>query len=297
MPSPELADPLLQEVRAGDRTRYLAQLFAPETARPALTALAAYRLELLRIVTRLTEPLAAEVRLQWWRDAIRGEGTGAVSGVPLVDALRDGMDRYAWPADTLADVSEAHIHDLYADPFADLTAFDGYAGETEGALTQLSAMALAITAHGRRDGLAAARGCAAASGYAGVTLTAERAVLSAEDALERSRTLIPETVWRQAGVEIAGALSSGNASRQGVNEAIARIASHGLSAHAAMRELLPASAPAVRVAFLPAMAARPLLETAHRAPHKVVPPPQWRTQLRLWRSARWLAALRSFRTS
>ena len=101
------------EIRTHDRTAFLATLFAPEAARPALLALAAYRIELRRIVERARDPLAAEIRLQWWRDALTG--AGEAGGVPIAVALQEAAARCRWPAETLAAISEAHIYDLYAD--------------------------------------------------------------------------------------------------------------------------------------------------------------------------------------
>lgn len=284
-------DALADEVRRADRSAYLALLFAPEAARPALTALAAYRLELQRIVARVGEPLAAEIRLQWWRDAIRGEGYGDVAGVALVDALREGMARYGWPADTLCAVSEAHIHDLYADPFDTPDAFDGYAGETEGALTQLAAMALGVEALGEEAGLAAARTAATASGYAGVVLTGARALMDAGSALAAGRTLIPASLWTGGAPALAAALASGRMP-EGADAALAALAAHTIEADAHMRQLAPAIDASVRAAFVRAFAAAPVLANAARSPHSVARPGPLKTQWHIWRAARTLRSLR-----
>ena len=64
-------------VRAGDRDRFLATLFAPATHRPSIFALYAYNLEIVRIREAARAPLAGEIRLQWWRDVLLGDARAA----------------------------------------------------------------------------------------------------------------------------------------------------------------------------------------------------------------------------
>ena len=59
-------------VREEDRDRFLATLFAPARVRPALFALYAFDIEIAHVAARVSEPLAGEVRLQWWRDVVTG---------------------------------------------------------------------------------------------------------------------------------------------------------------------------------------------------------------------------------
>ena len=63
-------DYCLDQVRQGDRDRYLILLFAPATGRGHLAALAAFNLELARAREQTSESLLALIRLQWWREAI-----------------------------------------------------------------------------------------------------------------------------------------------------------------------------------------------------------------------------------
>jgi len=274
------------DVRTGDRTTYLAILFAPEAARPALFALAAYALELGRIVARAREPLAAEVRLQWWRDAIRNEGFGADAPVPLVRALREGMARYGWPADTLAAMSEARIHDLYADPFADTDGFDGFAGEAFAAPLQLAAMACAIAVHGDDAGFAAARTAAGAAGHGGVALAAADAAQGEARRLAAGRTHIPATVWQAAGVaDIRAHIEAGTVPVE-LPAAVTAIAAHGEAADRAFRAAAGGADPAVRPALLTAFTARRALAAARKHPEAPREPGPLATQWTLWRAAR-----------
>ncbi|MEM7692877.1 MAG: squalene/phytoene synthase family protein [Pseudomonadota bacterium] len=268
-------------VRAADRTAYLATLFAPEVARPALLALAAYGLELTRIVTRANDPVAAEIRLQWWRDAIRNEGFGEGAGVPLVTALREAANRFAWPLDTLCTISEGRIHDLYADPFADFDAFDGYAGEVFGAPLQLGAMAVSIARLGEASGLAAARTAASAAGYGGVVLCTQDALHGEAARLLVGRTHGPQTAWQSAGVaDLPARLNAG----AGAPPPLAALRDHGQRAADAFWRAADATAPEARSALI-------LAGAATRGLSRCAPPGPFRAQLRLWRAARQLRPL------
>src|SRR2546423_11462815 len=84
-------------VRAADRDRFLTTLFAPAEHRPALLALYAFNLEIARVREIVHEPLAGEIRLQWWSDVLEGEGRGegaahpgAAGLLPNVAAHRPG---------------------------------------------------------------------------------------------------------------------------------------------------------------------------------------------------------------
>jgi len=276
-------------LRRADRTRYLAALFAPESVRPALHALGLYAVELERIVRRARDPVAAEVRLQWWRDAVADRGYGAGATVPLVRALREAMGRYAWPPETLAAMSEARIHDLYADPFADTDAFDGYAGEAHAAPLQLAAMALAMDALGEEDGIAAARSAAVAAGHGGVALAAADTVLAERERLAAGRTHIPLSLWREAGARAPQDDLAEGREPEGLGRAVTLMAAHGAEADEATRTAAAGVAPAARPALLPAFTAQPVLRSAAARPLSPRAPGPLATQWRLWRAARVLS--------
>ena len=81
-------------VRAADKDRFLATLFAPAEHRGALFALYAFNLEVARVREVVREPLSGEIRLQWWSDVLRGEGRGEVGAHPVAAALRATIARY-----------------------------------------------------------------------------------------------------------------------------------------------------------------------------------------------------------
>ena len=90
-----------EQLRANDRDRYFATLVLPEKERPAITALYAFNADIASIRNRAKEAAAGEIRLQWWHDALAGQGHGTVRANPLADALLDAIAEYGLPVPAL----------------------------------------------------------------------------------------------------------------------------------------------------------------------------------------------------
>jgi len=262
--------------RAQDRDRWLAALFAPEPARPHLHALTAFNYEVGRLREIVREPLAGEMRLTWWRDALK---QGGASGHPVALALLATIANFGLPVALFENHLAARQFDLYDDPIPSLNDLEGYCGETASSLFQLAALILAEGAD---------VGAADASGHSGVAygitghlralpLTSARGqVFLPRDILERRGVSPDDLRARRAGPGLAAALRElCDIARSHLAEAQTRIASLPAS-------VAPAYAP---LAFLPAYLAR--LERAADAPFAaIVDVPQWRRQWALWRWAR-----------
>jgi phytoene synthase len=81
--------------RRHDPDRFLCALFAPAPAREALFSLIAFNHELARAREVASNPLAAMIRLQWWRDAVEEARAGRPArrhevAAPLHAAIRAG---------------------------------------------------------------------------------------------------------------------------------------------------------------------------------------------------------------
>src|SRR5687767_376781 len=98
-------------VRAADKDRFLATLFAPAERRGPLFALYAFNCEVVGVRDRVREPMAGEIRLQWWRDVLAGERSGEAAANPVAAALTATIARFALPAPRLIDLIEAHAFD------------------------------------------------------------------------------------------------------------------------------------------------------------------------------------------
>ena len=128
-------------VRAADRDRFLTALFAPRERRDALFALYAFNVEIARVREVVREPVAGEIRLQWWSDVLAGGGRGEIEAHPVASALLATMARYGLSGQRLQTTIAARRFDLYDEPMVALADLEGYA---EGASSSLIALAAKI---------------------------------------------------------------------------------------------------------------------------------------------------------
>src|SRR5262249_55499025 len=98
-------------VRAADKDRFLATLYAPAEHRGALHALYAFNAEVTRVREVAHEPLAGEIRLQWWSDVLDETGRGDVEANPVAAALLATIARYRLPRATLQALIDARRFD------------------------------------------------------------------------------------------------------------------------------------------------------------------------------------------
>jgi phytoene synthase len=94
--APPPATDLARFARAHDPDRFLCALFAPAARRGAIFALIAFNHELARAREATTNPVAALIRLQWWRDAVEEAAAGKPArrhevATPLAAAIQAGL--------------------------------------------------------------------------------------------------------------------------------------------------------------------------------------------------------------
>ena len=70
----------------------LALAYAPARARPATLAVLSLDARLAAILRARLEPVAAQLRLAWWRDMLARPASERPRGEPVLDALRDWRD-------------------------------------------------------------------------------------------------------------------------------------------------------------------------------------------------------------
>ncbi len=155
-------------VRAADKDRFLASLFAPAERRRRLFALYAFNAEIARVREVVRTPIAGEIRLQWWRDALEASAPSEVRANPVADALIDTIAACRLPVEPLLALIEARSFDLYDDPMPTLDTLYGYVRKTSSTLIELAAIILGgadpIAKRPRRTGRDRVRTCAAAAG-------------------------------------------------------------------------------------------------------------------------------------
>ncbi|MBW6506793.1 MAG: squalene/phytoene synthase family protein [Rhodobacteraceae bacterium] len=134
-------------VRAHDADRFTATLAAPPAARPRLWPLYAFNLELARAPWASAEPMVAEMRLQWWVDALDGlaAGTGAASHEVLA-ALAPLLAETPALAQPLAAMAEARRRECWREGFADLSVLGAHLDATSGNLMWAAALVLGAPA-------------------------------------------------------------------------------------------------------------------------------------------------------
>lgn len=118
-------------VERADPLRFRAAMAAPLSARPVLFAIYALNVEVARAPWVTEEPMIAEMRLQWWRDALEEIATGVpVRKHEVVDALAQVLDQEG--AQLLDGMVAARRWDIYKDAFEDAAHFDSYLDATSG---------------------------------------------------------------------------------------------------------------------------------------------------------------------
>ncbi len=151
-------------VQRGDPDRFRATMMAPVAAREILFPLYAFNLEVARAAWVTSEPMIAEMRLQFWRDVIEDAGKGKAPRAHEVAAPFAALiQSKSLPVDALDASVAARRWDIYNDPFEDEAAFEAYLNDTGATLIWACALALgagsqhepAIRAFGRASALAA----------------------------------------------------------------------------------------------------------------------------------------------
>ena len=119
--------PIAAFARAHDPDRFLAALFAPPEKREAIFTLIAFNHELARAREAASHPMAALIRLQWWRDAVGEARQGKPArrhevAAPLHAAITAGaLDAAALEA--MIDAREAEAEEAGIPTEADFVAW------------------------------------------------------------------------------------------------------------------------------------------------------------------------------
>ncbi|MCD1624496.1 squalene/phytoene synthase family protein [Seohaeicola saemankumensis] len=146
-------------VERGDPDRFAATMAAPVAMRQVLFPLYAFNLEIARAPWMSAEPLIAEMRLQWWSDALDEISSGGpVRRHEVATPLSQVLD--ATGANLLAGCVNARRREAQRLPMADADDLRDYVAETGGALMWVAARALGGTQETRARNIGAATGLA-----------------------------------------------------------------------------------------------------------------------------------------
>lgn len=268
-------------VREEDRPRYSARLFLPQTAREESLVLDAFRLETLKIPYLVSEPGPGEIRLQWWREVIRGEREAETAAHPVALALRSVIERHQLPVPAFERYLEGVAFEFYHDLVPDKPALEGLIGETESFLLQMTALA-----GGLEQGSALADAC----GHGGMALGMARLLRLLPWHLSRGQVRLPLDLLNEHGLDETR-FASGQGERR--EQAVAAFAMLGLDHAAAARAAIRQLPKTGRAVFLPLTEAELVLQAVKAQPAAALREPVTASPLKLqW--AFWKTAWRGY---
>lgn len=263
-------------LREGDPDRYWATVFAPADKRAHLHALYAFSFEIARVRDSIRDPMAGEIRLQWWRDALQGEARGDVKANPVAAALDDTIVAFRLPRQAFVNLIDARLFDLYDDPMSGLNDLEGYCGETASMLFQLASFIL-------MDG--ADPGSADAAGHAGVAYAITGLLRAFPWHARQGRIYVPADILSRNGVVREDIMAGrGGPGLLGALADLRTVARRHLSQARILRGTVPIQA---RPAFQALALVEPLLKQMERSGYDpfttVIDIPSWRRVWTLWR--------------
>lgn len=224
-------------VRSSDFERYGAALFMEAASRRALLAIYAFNIEISRIREQISQPLAGEIRLQWWNDLLAGTAHGGAQGNPVAAELLRTIERFGLPRELATRMLDAHRVDLYDEPMATMTELENYLQDTASALFLFG---VRILGGDMRDEPAR---------HAGLAFGLNRIVEALARHASRGQIYLPVDELGRAGVQPADILAGRTTPelRQYLQHLAEQARQHLRLAH----ELLSRERTRSRVAFLP----------------------------------------------
>ena len=265
-------------VRAADKDRFLATLFAPAEHRSALFALYAFNAEIARIREVARSPLPGEIRLQWWSDVVAGSGKDEVESHPVAAALLATRARYRLPPERLERLVETRRFDLYDDPVRSLAELEQYVA---GTTSNLVGLAVHILCAGRE------RDVSVIAGHVGLAHAVAGLLKAFPVHAARGQLYVPLDILQRHGADRVD-VTNGRATPQ-LRAALAELRIVAWHALAQARNLIAEVSSEVMPALLPVAPVGPTLARMDRSDYDPFVPieiMQWRRQWLIWRAAR-----------
>ena len=262
-------------MRERDRERFLATLFAPTEKRQHLFALYAFDLEIAHVPDAVREPMAGEIRLQWWREVLAGERQDEASANPVAKALIETIKRCALPNEAMIEMIGARQFDLLGEPMKSRDDLDKYLVATSRKIIELASRVLGGIPQSSMAAM-----------HAGKAFGVSRLLRNFAFDVSRGRLFVPLDLLAEHEVHTASVLGGENSA--GLRMALTELREYAKRELAALRaanvssEALPAFLPA---ALMPVYLAK--MEKAGYDPFRSdVSVSAFRTQFALWRAAR-----------
>jgi 15-cis-phytoene synthase len=243
-----------------------------------LFALYAFDLEIRRIRDVVSEPQIGEIRQQWWLDSLDGIFGAQTPDHPVAQSLARAIEKNDLPKHALRNLIIAHEFDFYSDPMPNLTALEGYLGETSSSIIQLASLILA----GEE-----ALGSAAAAGLAGVAHGMTRLLSRLPEHRARQQCFIPEDYLKRRQTTVAEYVAGQN--HASLSVVLAELRLHARKRLAEARNNLWLIPKAALPAYLPVALTELYLSKLDTLDARALDRPpqvsQIMRQLKLWRMA------------
>lgn len=126
-------------LRREDFVSYLASLFIPGQKRGAVQSLWALSALLREIPLKVREPLAAEIRLQWWREVLGGKRDAEAAGHPVAAAALAVARDFGIPPLLWERYFDGHSASYAPSCYETMAGFERVAEEREGNLIRIAA--------------------------------------------------------------------------------------------------------------------------------------------------------------
>ena len=182
-------------LRASDEDYWLASRYAESQDARILAALYSFREELRRIPGLVSEPQLGEIRLQWWRDAIKGASTKtAPPSHPVLEEFVSLEMLTPSVEQKLFEIIDANARPLYGEPFNDMQELVSWLEKADGNITSL-----AVSMLGGESNFAEAAGKASVA----FSLSREGKFLAPQ--LQTRVLNQADTLWREHKNILAGA--------------------------------------------------------------------------------------------
>ena len=125
-------------VRQYDRDRFLISLLLPAERRAEVWPVLAFHQEIARIRETVSEPLIGLIRLQWWRDALRGlYETGKAPAHPVLEELAGVIERHGLPQGEFESLMDARESDIRGNASATFMELELYAERSTAPLNRM----------------------------------------------------------------------------------------------------------------------------------------------------------------
>lgn len=128
-------------VKRDDSDRYLLSLFAPGSEQAHAWTALAFNQEIAKVRDTVTEPMLAEIRLQWWHDVISEIEEGRVREHPVVQGLNSFLQAKPYAHALLLDTLNARQMDILGHGPADIDSLLQYAHKVGGSVQKLFTVA------------------------------------------------------------------------------------------------------------------------------------------------------------